>query len=153
MGIMSYANTEPLVVQNAEGLDKQPIGTKVGILAQTTQTKKNFIDAVVVVLNAAHECRAYNTICNATVSRQTNSMDLAKTVDVMFVVGGKNSANTTRLADLCRSAGTTTYHIESAGEIEPEMLRGNRKIGITAGASTPRSQVDEIRDAIEKFED
>lgn len=151
-GIMSYSIKEPLVVQNAEELKDKPIGTKVGVLAQTTQTKENFIDVVVVVLDSAHECRAYNTICHATLSRQASSIELAKTVDVMFVVGGKNSANTTRLADLCRSAGATAYHIESADEIDPEMIRDKKNIGITAGASTPRSQVEEIKKGLENID-
>jgi len=152
-GIMSYSAVDPIVVRNADDLKGKSIDPKVGVLAQTTQTKENFIDVVIKVLDAAHECRAYNTICNATASRQTSSIALAKTVDVMFVVGGKNSANTTRLAELCRSAGTKTYHIESVDEITPNMIQGKQSVGITAGASTPRAQVEKIKQALEKIDD
>lgn len=153
MGILSYSGEEPIVVGNAEQLRDKAIGPKTGVLAQTTQTQENFIEVVNAVLVAAYECRVFNTICNATVSRQTAAVELASAVDVMFVVGGKNSANTARLAELCRSAGADTYHVETSDEIVPEMVRGKERIGISAGASTPRSQVDAVEKALQKMND
>lgn len=151
-GIMSYAGKDPIVVKDASEVSSEAIGPKVAVLAQTTKPKESFIEVVKAVLSAAHECRAYNTICNATLSRQTGAMELASTVDAMFVVGGKNSANTNRLAELCQSTGCATYHIESPDEITPRMLRGKKRIGITAGASTPRSQVDAVKKVCEELD-
>ncbi len=150
-GILSYSGEEPIVVKNVEQLKGTAIGPKTGVLAQTTQTQENFIEVVNAVLVAAYECRIFNTICNATVSRQTAAVELASAVDVMFVVGGKNSANTARLAELCRSVNAETYHLETSEEITPEMIRGKERIGITAGASTPRSQVDAVEKALKKM--
>jgi (E)-4-hydroxy-3-methyl-but-2-enyl pyrophosphate reductase len=151
-GIVSYAGETPIVVNCIGQLQEKPIGQKVGMLAQTTQAQKNFIEVAAGVLAIAYECRIYNTICNATATRQSGAVELAATVDVMFVVGGKNSANTTRLAELCRIAGATVYHIETATEIEPRMIKDTVSIGITAGASTPRSQVDAVKAALEKLD-
>jgi 4-hydroxy-3-methylbut-2-enyl diphosphate reductase len=150
-GIVSYCVKEPIVVSNADQLKGVEIGPKVGVLAQTTQAQENFAKVVDALLTAAYECRIYNTICKATQSRQTAAAEMASAVDVMFVVGGKNSANTARLAALCRTSCPTTYHIESADEVIPEMVRGKERIGITAGASTPRSHVDAVRTALEKI--
>lgn len=152
-GILSYAGEEPIVVKNVEELKGKAIGPKTGVLAQTTQAQENFVEVVNAVLVAAYECRAFNTICNATVSRQTAAVELASAVDVMFVVGGKNSANTARLAELCRSAGADVHHVETSDEITPEMVHGKKRIGITAGASTPRSQVDAIEKALKRVKD
>ena len=150
-GILSYSGKAPIVVNNVEQLREMDIAPKVGVLAQTTQAQENFIEVVNAVLARAYECRAYNTICNATLSRQAAAAELAHTVDAMFVVGGRNSANTARLAELCSSAGAVTYHIESPDEITAEMLAHRERIGITAGASTPRSQVEAVRKTVEKL--
>jgi 4-hydroxy-3-methylbut-2-enyl diphosphate reductase len=151
-GIVSYSGDDPLVVKDAEGLRSKDLGTKVGVLAQTTTPKENFIGVVSAILDSAHECRAYNTICNATLERQASAVELAGTVETMIVVGGKNSANTRRLAELCSLSGCATYHIESPDEITSEMLCGKKRIGITAGASTPRSQVDAVKKVCEELD-
>lgn len=151
-GILSYAGNNPVVVNSEDEVKMKQIGPKVGLLAQTTQAQENFIKVAAAVLAIAYECRIYNTICNATASRQASAVELAAAVEVMFVVGGKNSANTTRLADLCRKAGATVYHIETADEVVPEMMEGKMRIGITAGASTPRAQVDAVKTVLEELE-
>ena len=151
-GIMSYAGDNALVVKGAEELKGKSVSPKVGVLAQTTKSRENFAEVVKAVLDSAYECRAYNTICNATLSRQTAAVELAGAVDVMFVVGGKNSANTRRLAELCSSAGAVTYHVEACDEILPDMLHGKLRIGITAGASTPSSQVDAVKKLCEEMD-
>ena len=89
------------------------------------------------------DIRILRTICTATDQRQTAAMELASKVDVMLVVGGRNSANTTRLAKLC-SDKCQTYHIETADEILPEWFANIKKIGITAGASTPDWVIREV---------
>jgi 4-hydroxy-3-methylbut-2-enyl diphosphate reductase len=151
-GIMSYAGDDPVVVKDAAEIEGESMGQKVGVLSQTTQPKESFIEVVKVVLDSAHECRAFNTICNATLSRQEAAMELAETVDAMFVVGGKNSANTRRLAELCASTGCETHHIELPEEILPEMICGKQRIGISAGASTPSAHVEAAKKICEELE-
>jgi 4-hydroxy-3-methylbut-2-enyl diphosphate reductase len=151
-GIMSYAGDDPIVVKDASEIKSESVGLKVGVLSQTTKTIESFIEVVRAVLASAHECRAFNTICNATLSRQEAAIELAETVDTMIVVGGKNSANTRRLTELCASTGCETYHIESPEEIVREMICGKQRIGISAGASTPGSQVEAVKKICEELE-
>jgi 4-hydroxy-3-methylbut-2-enyl diphosphate reductase len=152
-GIMSYAGDNPIIVTDASELPAGAMGPRIGVLSQTTKPKASFIKVVEAVLDSTHECRAYNTICNATLLRQAEAMELAESVEAMFVVGGKNSANTRRLAELCASTGCETHHIESPEEITPAMIRGKTRLGITAGASTPRSDVDAAKKICEEFDD
>ena len=87
-------------------------------------------------------CSCYNTICDATEKRQSAACELAAEVDVVVVVGGRNSANTARLAQLCRAIEPRTHHIESAAELRPAWFAGARRIGVTAGASTPDEEIE-----------
>lgn len=151
-GIMSYAGDDPMVVKDALEISKESLGPKIGVLSQTTKTIESFIEVVKAVLESAHECRAFNTICNATLSRQEAAIELAESVDTMIVVGGKNSANTRRLAELCASTGCETHHIEAPEEILPEMICNKQRVGISAGASTPSSQVEAIKKICEELE-
>jgi 4-hydroxy-3-methylbut-2-enyl diphosphate reductase len=83
------------------------------------------------------EVKVYNTICNSTALRLKETANMARKVDVMIVVGGKNSANTTQLSHLCTSLSVRTYHIETEEELKKEWFKDTQNIGITAGASTP----------------
>lgn len=84
------------------------------------------------------------SICDATMQRQQAARELADRVDVMIVIGGRNSANTTRLAEICREEGAVTHHIETAAELKPSWFHSRDKIGITAGASTPDWIIEEV---------
>jgi 4-hydroxy-3-methylbut-2-enyl diphosphate reductase len=86
----------------------------------------------------------HNTICSATEQRQTAAISMARDVDVVIVVGGKNSGNTRRLAELCCLEQPRTYHVETAAEIEPLWLSGANVVGVTAGASTPPEQIEAV---------
>jgi 4-hydroxy-3-methylbut-2-enyl diphosphate reductase len=92
---------------------------------------------VLKLLRLSKELKVFNTICNSTKERQDAARLLAGQVDVMLVVGGRNSANTSRLVSVCRKEGKPTYHIEVADEILPAWLEGATTVGVTAGASTP----------------
>lgn len=116
----------------------------VGVVAQTTQRREN-LEAVVAALRAAGlEPIVKNTICSATRQRQEAAADLASAVDAMVVIGGRNSSNTSRLADICAAACPRTHHIESPDEIDPAWLAGCGAVGVTAGASTPEGQIDAV---------
>jgi 4-hydroxy-3-methylbut-2-enyl diphosphate reductase len=92
---------------------------------------------VLKLLRLSKELKVFNTICDSTQERQDAARVLAGKVDVMLVVGGRNSANTSRLVTVCQQEGKPTYHIEVADEIQPQWFEGVTKVGVTAGASTP----------------
>ncbi len=135
--ILGYAGENAVVVERAGDIEDVALGTRLGVVAQTTQSYGNFSEIVLTLLRLSKELKVFNTICSSTKERQEAARILASQVDVMLVVGGRNSANTSRLASLCRQEGKPTYHIETAGEIRPEWLEGVSSVGVTAGASTP----------------
>ena len=143
-GILSYATGDVQVVANVEQARKLPQCRKMGIIAQTTQSLDNFREIVGVCLEKTRDLKIYNTICDATSVRQEEAVAIARQVELMLVVGGYNSANTRRLAELCREQGTTTHHLETAAEIDPAWFAGIDRVGLTAGASTPQFLIDEI---------
>ena len=142
--ILGYAGTNAVVVETADEVDGMKFKSRLGIVAQTTQSYSNFSEIVIKLLRLSKELKIFNTICHSTKERQDAARILAGQVDAMLVVGGRNSANTGRLVSVCRQAGKPTYHIELADEIRPEWLKGINKVGITAGASTPDWVVDGV---------
>ncbi len=113
----------------------------VGVVAQTTQRREN-LEAVVAALRAAGlDPVVRDTICSATRQRQEAAAELAAAVDAMVVIGGRNSSNTTRLAEVCALTCPRTFHIESADELDPAAFKGCARVGVTAGASTPENQI------------
>ena len=116
---------------------------KLGIVAQTTFSAERFRQIVTRLLDKSNDIHIVRTICTATDQRQAAAMSLAAEVDLMLVIGGKNSANTTRLAQLCAQQ-CQTYHIETADEIQDSWFNKIEKIGITAGASTPDWIIKEV---------
>lgn len=122
---------------------------KMGLVCQTTLPQEQLAAVVAELLLVAKELKIYNTICHATRERQTETAQLAQEVDVLLVIGGKNSANTRKLVEIGASF-TPTYHIESGEEIKPQWLEGKKIIGVTAGASTPQSQISEVVDWLQQ---
>jgi 4-hydroxy-3-methylbut-2-enyl diphosphate reductase len=142
-GLAGFAGPSALVVEEAEGLPCDELqGRRVGVVVQTTQTRAKLAQLAAVLAPVARELLVYNTICDATEKRQDAACELAAEVDVVVVVGGRNSANTARLAQLCRAIQSRTYHVEAAAELRPEWVAGARRIGVTAGASTPDDEID-----------
>ena len=135
--IVGHAGENAVVVEKAEEADGVALQSRIGVVAQTTQSYGNFSEIVIKLLRLSKELKVFNTICNSTKERQDAARALAGRVDVMLVVGGRNSANTSRLADLCKQVGKPTYHIEVAEEIQSAWLKGAQRVGVTAGASTP----------------
>lgn len=145
-GILSYAGSEAEVVE--PGKDLSPVTGRVGVVVQTTQPIEALRRLLNQIVETAKEIKVYNTICNSTAQRLLETEELARKVDIMYVIGGKNSANTKQLARLCDSIGVETYHIETAEEIVPVQLQGKENVGITAGASTPEWIIKEVYNAI-----
>ncbi len=138
-GIVSYAQGEEVFIVGSPGqAEALPHKKRMGIVAQTTQSMDNLRQIVDVCLGKCKELRVFNTICDATAVRQSEARTIARQADLMLVIGGFNSANTTRLAQICREIQPRTHHVETADQIEPDWFRGVDMVGITAGASTPK---------------
>ncbi|MEN6371482.1 MAG: 4-hydroxy-3-methylbut-2-enyl diphosphate reductase [Armatimonadota bacterium] len=148
-GILSAAGPGAVAISSSEEAEDYDWPDRVGVVAQTTQTEDHFQNVVAIIRRKAKDVRAVNTICVATRHRQEAAHDVAPEVDVMFVIGGRNSANTNRLRELCEEAGVPTYHIETAAEIKDEWLVGKSTAGITAGASTPDWLIKEVQGRLE----
>lgn len=127
-------------------------GRKIGIISQTTQSKDKYLKGILDILRGDFsEIRIFNTICNDTSRRQKLTHNLLKECDVMIVVGGKNSANTRRLWQICKESGVDSYHIETEAELKKDYFRGRKCIGVVSGASTPDSMVKKVVEKIKKY--
>ena len=141
--IFEWTEQNAYIIETEAEVDALPSIGKLGIVSQTTFSGEKFRSIVSCLLEKSREIKILRTICTATDLRQASALELAKNVDVMIVVGGKNSANTSRLAQLCATK-CKTYHIETVAELQDEWLDHVNKIGITAGASTPDWIIKEV---------
>jgi len=121
---------------------------KIGLISQTTQSMGEFKKIASIILDRVHCLKIYNTICKAVLRLQEKTISLAEKSDVFFVIGGKTSANTKRLFDLSCKINPNVYHVERKDEIKPQWLTGKKRIGITAGTSTPPWVIDEVVEKI-----
>ncbi len=149
--IVAHAGGRAIIVEDASELDEIEISDRIAVVCQTTQRMDKLQELVSSLLPRISELRVANTICDATSKRQKASIQVAEQADLMIVVGGYHSANTNRLAQICRATGTRTEHIETAEEIDPAWLGGVEVVGITAGASTPPEATDAVRLRIEEL--
>lgn len=147
-GIVSYATGKVYVVGSGEEASRLPRMGKIGVVAQTTQSFENLNNVVSECLTKGGEIRVFHTICDATAVRQEEAKTLARGVDCMVVIGGYNSANTKRLAEVCKELQPRTYHIETAEQLDPAWFEDVDRVGITAGASTPKWVIDEVMERI-----
>ncbi len=141
--IVQWAGGNVAVIETVAEAASLPNASRLGIISQTTFSGERFQEIVSAMLDKSRDIRVMRTICTATDQRQRAARELASKVDVMLVIGGKNSANTTRLAQLCAKI-CRTYHIETAEELRPAWFDNIEKIGITAGASTPDWIIKEV---------
>lgn len=148
IGIYGASQKKAIIISCINELKEYDISGKVGFIAQTTKSPDSYRDIIASIIKKVKELKVYNTICNTTETRQHSAAELARKVDIMFVIGGHNSANTRRLAEICKQTGTPTYHIETAAEINMEWFSSKEKIGISAGASTPDWLIKEVIEAM-----
>ena len=152
-GIVGWTGDCGLVVQNPEEARGLKLPGPLAVLAQTTQPAANYRAVVEVLKQGLEQVLECNTICDATGQRQSAAIELAGQVELMVVVGGANSANTGKLADLCRAAGTPTYQVETAAELREAWFRGVQVAGLTAGASTPEWIIEEVCERMMELEE
>ena len=147
-GLWGYTEDRGIIVSTLTDAEKLPAMEKICIVAQTTQDTDHYRHIVQKIQEKNPQVVVFNTICSSTERRQEDIISLAKEMDALFVVGGKNSANTCRLADLAQKQNTPTFHIETAEEIENIDLTPYKSIGVSAGASTPNWIIDQVMDKI-----
>ena len=152
-GLVAYATEAGGRVIVAASADDVPASLegKVGVVVQTTQTREALSDVLSALEQRSVEVEVKDTVCLATRERQESAADLAGTVDAMVVIGGRNSSNTTRLAEICAAVCKSTYHIESVEELERTWFDECETVGITAGASTPEDQIAEVEHLLESW--
>jgi 4-hydroxy-3-methylbut-2-enyl diphosphate reductase len=152
-GVRSYAGDKHVVVDDMDRStwERVPRTKKIGVLSQSTILPKKLEEFAAFCLRRAHDLRVVNTVCPVTLTRQDDSVRLAREVDAMIVVGGKNSSNTKELAVKCAEIQPATIHVADADELAAEhagWLRDKARIGITGGTSTPEVDLEEVRDRV-----
>jgi 4-hydroxy-3-methylbut-2-enyl diphosphate reductase len=152
LALRSYAGQDSLVVESAGDLPQKLPSTKIGVVVQTTQSRERLSDLVALLAPDVRQLLVHNTICNATEQRQGAALAMASDVDAVVVVGGRESGNTRRLAELCAQRQERTYHVETASELQPGWFAGAKAVGVTAGASTPPEQIDAVVAALKEME-
>ena len=152
-GIVAHTGGDALVVEEVSDIPERLPSRKVGIVVQTTQSLERLNQVVEALMPRVSELKVHNTICSATGKNQRSAQDLAGSVDAMVVVGGHNSGNTSRLAEICRSVNPRVHLVETADELEPEWFVGVHTVGVSAGASTPDEQMAGVVAAIEAMSD
>jgi (E)-4-hydroxy-3-methyl-but-2-enyl pyrophosphate reductase len=141
------------VVGSPEDIDKILLNKKIGVICQTTQSQDHFADMIAAIARKGFsEMKIINTLCRETMARQTAAVKLCRQVDVMFVLGGLHSANTRKLAELCKKHNPQTYHLQNWAELDRNCLSGKTTAGVTAGASTPDDVVAEFVRNLESYE-
>jgi 4-hydroxy-3-methylbut-2-enyl diphosphate reductase len=151
IGLSGYAGDAGHLIQSPEDAASLPDMEKVCFVSQTTFDRETF-DAIAGKLKERFknsELIIKRTICSATDKRQRETREMAKCVDAMIVVGGKNSANTLRLAKISRESGTITQHVETPEEIQWEQIANVETLGITAGASTPAWMIKRVAEHVQ----
>ncbi len=146
-GIMGWCRGPVYVVETPEDVDKLPQKAFEGacIVAQTTFNHDKFKVLVENISKRGYDSNVLNTICNATQERQIEAKSVAGKVDGMLVIGGKNSSNTQKLYEICKKECENTFYIQTKDDIDLSWFQDAKKVGITAGASTPKNIIEEVQ--------
>ncbi|MBW8039034.1 MAG: 4-hydroxy-3-methylbut-2-enyl diphosphate reductase [Planctomycetes bacterium] len=143
---------DAVVIADESDLHKLPEKARLGIVCQTTQSPDHFGRMLGAVGRGSfRELKVINTLCEEAIKRQQSAVQLCKEVDIMFVLGGLESANTRRLADLCKKENSETFHLQNWDGLDKEILFGKNIAGVTAGASTPEWIIAEFVENLEAF--
>jgi len=152
-GVIGYAPNVIVVHREEDLAARLPSRGRLGIVAQTTHAPEHVARMIgAIAALPFRELKIVNTLCLEVVRRQQAAIGLAREVDVMFVLGGLQSANTRELARLCTEEHVRTFHLETWDDFKPEMAAGCKVAGVTAGASTPDDIINEFTDRLRGFE-
>ena len=151
-GIKGWVKGEDIVINKEEQIEKLslPEQTKACIVSQTTFNHNKFKYLVEIIRKKGYDITVVNTICNATHVRQVEAQKISSKVDGMIVIGGKNSSNTQKLYDICRNECENTFYVQTVKDLNLHELKSLKSIGITAGASTPKNIIEEVRTECQK---
>jgi len=149
IGLVGYSKTPAHVIQSVEDVSALPELDQVFVVSQTTQNELNYRKVVDALRKRYPDIQVFHTICEATSHRQQEVRGFAGLVDAVVVVGGFHSGNTLRLAQVSEEAGLTTFHVETARDLDREKLSGMKVVGVTAGASTPNWMIKNVVSEIE----
>lgn len=152
ISISQWGANRAIIIDREIEAEQISFSESLGVVVQTTFSQEQFKRIAEILKTKTNDLDVHMTICTATQQRQNAAVELAGKVDTMIVVGGRNSANTGRLAQVCREQGCPTYHIETAAELDTAAFRGMNHIGITAGASTPDWIIQEVVDIMENLQ-
>lgn len=152
ISISQWGANRAIIIDREMEAEHIPFFESLGVVVQTTFSQEQFKRITDILKTKTNYLDVHMTICTATQQRQNAAVELAGKVDAMIVVGGRNSANTGRLAQVCREQGCPTYHIETAAELDTAAFCGMNHIGITAGASTPDWIIQEVVDIMENLQ-
>lgn len=152
ISISQWGANRAILIDREIEAEQISFSESLGVVVQTTFSQEQFKRIAEILKTKTNDLDVHMTICTATQQRQNAAVELAGKVDAMIVVGGRNSANTGRLAQVCREQGCPTYHIETAAELDTAAFRGMNHIGITAGASTPDWIIQEVVDIMENLQ-
>ncbi len=143
-GLLGFA-PNAIVVDEEEDWDRIPRRKKMALISQSTQPPWKFEKLAAYMVSRSHELKIVNTVCPVTIRRQEDTLEAARGVDLMVVVGGRSSANTKELTRLCEIAGTHAIQIEGAKDVTPDLdVRGARVVGVTGGTSTPIEDLETV---------
>lgn len=143
-GILGYFDGPAYIITEPDEVDDLPDGITPGVIAQTTVNERTFREVAERITARFPQSVVENTVCLATRDRQEAARELAAQVDAVYVIGGRHSSNTNRLMEICRQSCPKTFLIETAEEIDPADLLGARRVGVTAGASTPDWLIQQV---------
>ena len=143
-GIVGWCAGPSYVLDDESGISQIPQDAPITVVSQTTFNAKKFKELVEKISERSYNKHVVNTICNATQERQTEASAIAERADVMIVIGGRQSSNTQKLYDICRSACHRTYYIQTPEDLTTLSFAPVSSVGITAGASTPNNIIEEV---------
>lgn len=145
IGINGWCDNNAIIIANIEEAENLIFinNLKYSIVSQTTFSKQKFEEIISILKNKNIDFNLYNTICNATEERQTEAIEISKTVNIMLIIGDKKSSNTQKLYEICSKYCEKTYYIETIKDLQLNICQTNDRIGITAGASTPSAIIKE----------
>ena len=153
MGLMGYASGRGIILSSLDDVAHLPVLNHVCVVAQTTQNIDKFKEIVAALRDRFPDAVVFDTICDSTDKRQSEVKKMAAETDAIVVVGGRNSANTMQLARLSELAGTPTFHIETADDLKEIAVGRYRRMGVSAGASTPNWIIDRVVDHLAARQD
>jgi (E)-4-hydroxy-3-methyl-but-2-enyl pyrophosphate reductase len=152
-GVMGCVHSM-IVIADEDDLHRLPSDGRLGIVCQTTQSPEHLGRMLgAIARDGFRELKVINTLCREAVKRQESAIALCKEVDIMFVLGGLHSANTRRLAELCKNHNNATFHLQNWDELDKNVLFGKQVAGVTAGASTPSWVIDEFVGHLAAFDE